>query len=87
MAKKINQKVNQKERKQKGEKGVAKRVSKNVGIRIKLIFPITFLGMVLDDMERETVYHKNITELALEYMSKWDRKEIFEIKSLSKELI
>ena len=47
MAKKINQKVNQKERKQKGEKGVAKRVSKNVGIRIKLIFPITFLGMVL----------------------------------------
>jgi len=28
----------------------------------------TFLGMILDDMERETVYHKNITELALEYM-------------------
>ena len=24
--------------------------------------------MVLDDKERETVYHKNITELALEYM-------------------
>lgn len=32
-------------------------------------------------------YWEKIRELALEYMAKWDRKEIFEIKSLSKELI
>ena len=32
-------------------------------------------------------YWEKIRELALEYMAKWDRKEIFEIKSLSKEFI
>lgn len=49
MAKKVNQKVKQPAAKQKvkKEKTGAKRVTQNVGIRIKLIIPIFFVGMVL----------------------------------------
>lgn len=44
MAKKVNTKVNQKVKK---EKVAGKRVTKNLGIRLKLIIPIIFVGMVL----------------------------------------